>query len=664
MFDLRVDLSDSIKTENIESISVIELIEAVIEEYLSYLNKPLGKTESKIKRDKELGQMISKYYGLSGRALDKDEIALLTGKTAERVRQQLKNFTNSLSNIINDKDTELKVKPQIQSKFAAFKSTIENIRILSKKKLNDILFQNFGVNKAKFKEQYLNILFDTIDARERTPLAHHLKNNTFIFTDNSISIDEFFEICYLVYISLEKNVVPTELDDIIIDVKRNNSKFPKELIELACKNIQEIEQVEQDNHIKYQLRLENLSSAKDMAYRMLSQKGVFIKLAELIKDINHILYKSKSTKKITSSIASQLVADSKFVSQGKTGYWGLTEWEGNNETLFDLVNNTLLHFNKPLTKKEIFNHIIKDRPKVPLRSLDTIIYDKTRYLKLDNGSFILNDWRDVYKTQIVKTEKRNNYSKLNPIKEQIKDQAVQLMRQNGGEKLSLNSIVKTLHNKFGYPKASVYGIINNNDEFIKKENGNKKIVSLNSNLKIENVTTKTTSVFISYCWENEQHQEKVISFVDFLRQKGFNADLDISIMQEQTSTDFNRLMHKGIKSYDKVIVILSEQYKKKAESFEGGVGKEYRYIQNTIDKEPRKFVFASFIPLTTNVIEKITPLDFQGRELVDLKKDEKNSFQYLFSKLTDINQYNFSSVASNTPLVETKKIKAFTLTDF
>ncbi len=663
MFDLRVDLSDSIKIENVESSSVIELIEVIVHKYLSYLFKPLGKTESKIKRDKELGQMISKYYGLSGRALNKEEIALLTGKTKERVRQQLKTFANSLSNIINDKDTEFKVKSQIQNKFSTFKNTIESIRILSKEKLNDILSNSFGINTAKSKEEYLNILFDTIGTRERTPIAHHLKSNTFIFTDATVSIEEFFEICYLVYISLEKNVVPTELDDIIIDVKRNNSKFPKELIELACKNILEIEQVKDENLIKYQLRFENLSSAKDMAYRILSQKGEFIKLAELIKNINHILYKAKSTKKVTSSIATQLANDSKFVSQGKTGYWGLTEWQGSNETLFDLVNNTLIHFNKPLSKKEIFSHIIKDRPKVPVRSLDTIMYDKTRYLKLKDGTFILNDWRDLYKTQVVKTERRNNYSKSNPIKEQIKDQAIQLMRQNGGDNLYLNSIVKTLHNKFGYPKASVYGIINTNDEFIKTEEGSKKIVSLNSNLKIENVTTKTTSVFISYCWENEQHQEKVISFVDFLRKRGFNADLDISIMQEQSATDFNRLMHKGIKSYDKVIVILSEQYKKKAESFEGGVGKEYRYIQNTIDKEPRKFVFASFISLTANIIEKITPLDFQGRELVDLKKDEKNSFQYLFSKLTDINQYNFSTVASNTPLVETKKIKPFTLTD-
>lgn len=322
IFDLRVDLSDSIKIDNIESISIIELTEAIIEEYLSYLNKPLGKTESKIKRDRELGQMISKYYGLSGRPLNKEEIALLTGKTPERVRQQLKNFTNNLSNIINDKDKELKVKSQIQKKFAVFNSTIENIRILSKENFNDILSKYFVVNTAKIKEEYLNILFDTIGTRERTPLAHHLKNNTFIFTDNSISIDEFFEICYLVYISLEKNIVPTELDDIIIDVKRNNSKFPKELIELACKNIKEVEQVEHDNQSKYQLRLENLSSAKDMAYRILSQKGEFIKLAELIKDINHILYKTKSTKKVTSSIASQLVIDSKFVSQGKTGYWG------------------------------------------------------------------------------------------------------------------------------------------------------------------------------------------------------------------------------------------------------------------------------------------------------------------------------------------------------
>ena len=79
-------------------------------------------------------------------------------------------------------------------------------------------------------------------------------------------------------------------------------------------------------------------------------------------------------------------------------------------------------------------------------------------------------------------------------------------------------------------------------------------------------------------------KEKVISFVEFLRNNGFEADMDIKLMQEETAIDFNRLMHKGILKYDKVLIVLSDNYKTKAEAFEGGVGKEYRFIINDIEK--------------------------------------------------------------------------------
>lgn len=665
IFDLRIDLSDLIQKENIKSLSPIDLIELIIKGYFSYLDKPFGKTDSKIERDKELKTIIAKYYGIDCRAYSKEEIALLTDKTLERVRQQLISFNKLMLATLNDENEDFKIQTEVCDVILNFQKEISQFKVISKTKLKETLFLNFGIPGDKIKNEFLSILFDIIQIKERTPIAHHLRNNTFLFSDKQVSIDMFFEICYLVFIFLEKNTIATELEDIIIDVKRTNAKFPKELIEIACNQIEEIEQVVSENKNRYQLKFEDLSNAKDMAYRFLMQKGEFIKLAELIKEINHLLHKNKSKKRVTKSIASQLVTDNRFIAQGKSGFWGLTEWEGNNEILFGLISNTLLHYNKPLSKKDIFSHITKDRPKIPIKSLDTILYDKTRYSKLNNDCFILNEWRDVYKAKIVKTERRNTYIKSNPIKEQIKNQAIQLIKENGDETFYLNSIVNALNSKFGYSKAAVYGIIGRNDEFLKKEDDNgKKLVSLNTALVSDNIRNKTTSVFVSYCWENKQHQDKIVSFVEFLRIKGFNADLDVRIMQEETATDFNKLMHKGIKNYDKIIIILSEGYKRKAEAFEGGVGKEYRYIQNAIDKEPKKFIFASFIPLTTVNLDLITPLDFQSREVVDLRKDEKNAFQYLFSKLTDTKQYNFSDVASNTPLVETITIKPFTLSDY
>jgi hypothetical protein len=137
--------------------------------------------------------------------------------------------------------------------------------------------------------------------------------------------------------------------------------------------------------------------------------------------------------------------------------------------------------------------------------------------------------------------------------------------------------------------------------------------------------------------------------------------MDIKLMQDETAIDFNRLMHKGILNYDKVLVVLSPNYKTKAEAFEGGVGKEYRFISSDIDKNPKKYVFTSFEPITNGVIDTIVPIEFKGREIVDLHKDESNNFEALFAKLTDTKVYKFSDIAKNTPLVESKRIMPFTL---
>jgi len=78
---------------------------------------------------------------------------------------------------------------------------------------------------------------------------------------------------------------------------------------------------------------------------------------------------------------------------------------------------------------------------------------------------------------------------------------------------------------------------------------------------------------------------------------------------------------------------------------------------------PCCLIFVSFSSVTQDVLSKIVPLDFAGREIVDLKNDENNAFQNLFSKLTDTKIYNFSEVAENTPILEKGEIKPFTLKD-
>jgi len=161
-------------------------------------------------------------------------------------------------------------------------------------------------------------------------------------------------------------------------------------------------------------------------------------------------------------------------------------------------------------------------------------------------------------------------------------------------------------------------------------------------------------VFVTYSWDNDEHSKKVIAFTDFLRRNGFAAEVDRMLIQEESAIDFKKMMHKAMTDYKKVIVVLSEGYKKKAEDFEGGVGNEYSLILSDFDVNKDKYVFVSFEGINSN----ITPLFFRNKEIIDLKDTSPSKEEKLFRKLMDIEEFSFSPVSEKKPQLETKPIPA------
>lgn len=168
-------------------------------------------------------------------------------------------------------------------------------------------------------------------------------------------------------------------------------------------------------------------------------------------------------------------------------------------------------------------------------------------------------------------------------------------------------------------------------------------------------------VFVTYSWDNETHEEKVISFVNFLRNNGIYADMDKSLSQNESSINLNEMMHRGINDYKKVIIILSKGYKEKAESFIGGVGKEYEIIMDEIGRTPNKYILVSFEDFTTDTLQEILPLWLKGRYVINLVKDEGIKFNELFSKLLEKDTIKFNEVEKQKPSVIQKEIPQFTL---
>lgn len=178
-------------------------------------------------------------------------------------------------------------------------------------------------------------------------------------------------------------------------------------------------------------------------------------------------------------------------------------------------------------------------------------------------------------------------------------------------------------------------------------------------IKEVSTTSDKKTVFVTYAWEDDDHNDKVISFVDFLRTKGYDATMDQKESQEETATDFNQMMINGIRNNDKVIIVLSEKYKERADNFKGGVGTEFRIIFEQLKTYNNKFIFVYWGDMKR---EDVIPTAIGGREILNLKKDQdENNFNSLFSKLQSEITIQFSDVSASTPEIKKKDIKPFKL---
>lgn len=164
------------------------------------------------------------------------------------------------------------------------------------------------------------------------------------------------------------------------------------------------------------------------------------------------------------------------------------------------------------------------------------------------------------------------------------------------------------------------------------------------------------SVFISYAYDSDEHKEKVESFVDMLRIMGFNAEMDSMLKEEYP--DIDQMMTYGL-SHDKVIIILSPEYKKKADNSIGGVWKEFKMIANDLEEHPKKYIFVSFKTITNDVKEKIIPVRIGNRWVVDLEKGRSDNYNELVAFIREEKEYPFSPVNPIMAKTTPKKIKPF-----
>lgn len=138
---------------------------------------------------------------------------------------------------------------------------------------------------------------------------------------------------------------------------------------------------------------------------------------------------------------------------------------------------------------------------------------------------------------------------------------------------------------------------------------------------IENNVPK---VFISYSWESKEHSDWVNSLADKLLADGIEAIIDS--YDVSPGDRLTKFMESSIKDSDYVIIICTEEYKRKANNREKGVGYESHIISAELynNHNDRKF-----IPIIRQGdFNTALPTYLDGKLAIDLRGNSFNETAY------------------------------------
>ena len=135
---------------------------------------------------------------------------------------------------------------------------------------------------------------------------------------------------------------------------------------------------------------------------------------------------------------------------------------------------------------------------------------------------------------------------------------------------------------------------------------------------------KVPKVFISYSWESEEHTDWVKSLADKLLADGIEAIIDS--YDVSPGDRLPKFMESSIRDSDYVIIICTEEYKRKANNREKGVGYESHIISAELynNHNDRKF-----IPIIRQGdFNTALPTYLDGKLAIDLRGNPFNEDSY------------------------------------
>lgn len=165
---------------------------------------------------------------------------------------------------------------------------------------------------------------------------------------------------------------------------------------------------------------------------------------------------------------------------------------------------------------------------------------------------------------------------------------------------------------------------------------------INQNVEKERKDMHPT-VFVTYSWEDPNNEnltldylKEVRDFVNTLRDNGYEATFDRDMYQH--NHNWSEIMIEGLKM-DKVVVLLSKEYKRKADDCYNrtGVAFERNVLIQRLKRDRKSVIFAKLPSQGQFSPDEISPICFSGENVIDLASPIRvvNGYDLLFSTLSN-----------------------------
>ncbi len=179
---------------------------------------------------------------------------------------------------------------------------------------------------------------------------------------------------------------------------------------------------------------------------------------------------------------------------------------------------------------------------------------------------------------------------------------------------------------------------------------------------MKNTESNKVNVFISYSWDSGEHQSWVISLADLIEENGANVIIDKKGLK--FGGHIKTFMLTSILQADIVLMILTPNYKTKADKLEGGAGYEY----NIINDELFKIILTNdkYIPvLRIGDLKTSVTAFLQGFTYVDLREgsDYNKNLKELLEQIFKVPLKQPIANKLNIPIMENeyKDVEALTV---